>query len=403
MEEVLHGIRVLDFSRYKAGPTCGQILGDMGADVIRVERIGGGEDRQLEPLSPGKIGAPGGQSYYLMFTSRNKKSITLNPTKPKGQELLKELVEQSDVVIENFGPQVSKRLGLDYESLKSIKPGIIVVAVSAYGQDGPYANRIGFDSIAQAMSGLMSVTGLPEGPPLKLGVSFIDTTTGIYGALGTLLALYHRTKSGEGQLVDVSLLDTAVSFTENFVAEYEVAGQIHPRVGNSHTYVGPYNACKAKDGYFFLQVTGNAIWGRFLKLLGREDLTDDPRFQTDHDRARPENRQFFYDWLNEWAAEKTVDEVVDQCTEAGVPCARVNNMAEVAADPHIRAREMLVEVEHPGVGKVPLLGIPFKLSKTPGKIKTIHPLLGQHNKEIYCDLLGHTDEELTQLKEEGIV
>ncbi|MBA7656116.1 Succinyl-CoA--L-malate CoA-transferase beta subunit [subsurface metagenome] len=403
MEEILHGIRVLDFSRYRAGPTCSQILGDMGADVIRVERPGGEEDRRLEPLSPGRVGAPGGQSYYLMFTSRNKKAITLNLTKSKGKEILKELVKQSDVVIENFGPQVNKRLGLDYESLKKIKPDIIVTSVSAYGQYGPYASRLGFDGIAQAMSGLMSITGFPQGPPVKSGVSWIDTSTGVYGTLGILFALYHREKTGEGQLVDVCLLDTAVSFMESFIAEYEVANETHPQVGNSHTYVGPCDAYKAKDGYFFLHIAGNAIWSRFLKMMGRDELASAPRFQTDHDRARPENRQFFHDWLNEWAAEKTVDEVVSQCAEAGVPCGRVNTMAEVAADPHIRAREMLVEVEHPGVGKVPLVGIPIKFSRTPGRIKTIHPLLGQHNNEIYCGLLGYTDQELIQFKEEGVI
>ncbi len=397
MEEVLYGIRVLDFSRYRAGPTCAQILADMGAEVIRVERPGGEDDRRLGPF------APGGQGFYLMITCRNKKAITLNLRKEKGREILKELVKQSDVVIENFGPDVNKRLGLDYESLKKIKPDIIVVAVSTYGQYGPYASRLGFDGMAQAMSGLMWVTGFPQGLPVKPGVSFIDTATGVYGALGTLFALYHRQKTGEGQLVDVCLLDSAVSFMESIIAEYEVANEIRPQVGNAHTFVAPYDAYKAKDGYFFLGVVSNLIWGRFLKVMGREELASDPRFQTDWDRAQPENRWFFSDWLNKWAAEKTVDEVVNQFTEAGVPCGRVNTIPEVAADPHIRAREMLVEVEHPGVGKVPLLGIPIKLSKTAGRIKTTHPTLGEHNEEIYCGLLGYTYQEFIQVKEEGVI
>jgi len=219
MGELLHGIRVIDFSRYRAGPTCSQMLGDMGAEVIRVERPGGEDDRQLSPF------AAGGQSSYLMFTARNKKDITLNLQKQKGKELLKELVKRSDVVIENFGPDVNKRLGLDYESLKIIKPDIIVVAVSAFGQYGPYASRVGFDGLAQAVSGLMWVSGFPQGLPMKLGVNFIDTTTGIYGALGTLYALYHREKTGEGQSVDVSLLDSAVSFMEGIAAEYKVANE----------------------------------------------------------------------------------------------------------------------------------------------------------------------------------
>jgi len=397
MGELLQGIRVLDFSRYRAGPTCGQILGDMGAEVIRVERPGGEDDRQLSPF------AAGGQSSYLMFTSRNKKDITLNLRKQKGKELLKELVRRSDVIIENFGPQVNKRLGLDYESLRKIKPNIIVVSVSAFGQYGPYANRLGFDAIAQAMSGLMWVSGFPQGLPLKPGIAFVDTATGIYGALGTLYALYHREKTGEGQSVDVSLLDSVISFMESIAAEYEVATEIRPQVGNSHTYAGPYDTYKAKDGYFFLGVVGNTIWRRFLKMMGREELASDSRFQSDYDRGQPDSRQFFTDWLNGWAAGKTVDEVVNQFNEAGVPCARVNTIPEATADPHIRAREMLVEVEHPEVGKVPLTGIPIKLSKTPGRIKTTAPALGEHNEEIYCGLLGYTDQELCQLKEEGVL
>jgi len=249
----------------------------------------------------------------------------------------------------------------------------------------------------------MWVTGFPQGPPVKSGVSFIDTATGVYGALGTLLALYHRQKAGEGQLVDVCLLGTAVSFMESIMAEYEVANEIHPQVGNSHIYVGPFDAYKAKDAYFYVAVVGNAIWRRFLKMMGREELADDPRFRTDWDRARPENRQFFTDWLNEWAAEKTVDEVVNQFSEAGVPCARVNTIPEVVADPHIRAREMVVEVEQPEVGKVPVPGIPIKLSRTPGRIKTTYPALGEHNEEVYCHLLGHTQQELNHLEEEGVI
>lgn len=397
MEEILRGIRVLDCSRYRAGPTCGQILGDMGAEVIRVERPGGEDDRRLGPF------APGGQGFYLMITCRNKKGITLNLQKQKGTEILKELVKQSDVVIENFGPDVNKRLGLDYESLKKIRPDIIVVSVSAYGQYGPYASRLGFDGIAQAMSGLMWVTGFPQGPPVKSGVSFIDTATGVYGALGTLLALYHRQKTGEGQLVDVCLLDTAVSFMESIMAEYEVANEIRPQVGSSHIYAGPFDAYKAKDAYFFVGIVGNATWRRFVKMMGREELASDPRFRTDWDRARPENRQFFTDWLNKWAAEKTVDEVVNQFNEAGVPCGRVNTIPEVVADPHIRAREILVELEHPGVGKVPVPGIPIKLSRTPGRIKTTHPMLGEHNEEVYRHLLGYTQQELNHLEEEGVI
>lgn len=403
MDEALHGIRVLDCSRYRAGPTCGQILGDMGAEVIRIEKPDGEDDRKLEPFNPSGPFTTDGWSYYLMFTCRNKKGITLNLGKPAGKQIFRELVKQSNVVIENYGPDVNKRLGLDYESLKKIKPDIIAVAVSAYGQDGPYASRLGFDGIAQAMSGMMWVTGFPQGLPLKTGMSCIDTLTGIYGALGTLFALFHRERTGEGQLVDVCLLDSAVSLMENFIAEYTLSKQIHPQVGNAHTYTGPFDAYKAKDGYFFLTAMIESVWKRFLKAMGREELADDPGLQTVHGRATLENRQFFTDWLNDWAADKTVDEVVRFFNNAGVPCAPVNTIPQVAADPQIRARKMIIDVEHPGVGKVPLVGIPIKYSKTPGRVKTVHPKVGQHNEEIYCNLLGRSPEELAKLKEEGVI
>ncbi len=190
---------------------------------------------------------------------------------------------------------------------------------------------------------------------------------------------------------------------ESVPAEYEVANEIRPQVGNAHTYSGPYDAYKAKDGYFFLGVVGNTIWRRLIKMMGREELASDPRFKSDYDRARPESRQFFTDWFNGWAAEQAVDEVVQRFNEAGIPCARINTVPEATADPHIRAREMLVEVEHPEVGKVPLIGIPIKLSKTPGRIKNTAPMLGEHNEEIYCGWLGHTHQELAQLQEEGII
>jgi len=398
MSKVLEGTRVLDLSHYKAGPTCGQFLADMGAEVIRIEKPGGEEDRRLGPF------AANGQSIYLAFTCRNKKGITLNLQKDKGKDMLKKLVRQSDVVIENFGPVGNKKLGLDYESLKKIKSDIIVVAVSGYGQYGPYANRLGFDGIAQAIAGMMWVTGFPDkGEPVKAGVGFVDFATGVYGALGTLLALHHREKTGKGQLVDVSLLDSAVSFMEYIFGEYEVANYVHPQLGNAHPFIGPYDAYKAKDGYFFLGVISNPMWRRLLKFMGREELADDPRFKTDLERGRLESHRFFAEWINNWASEKTVKEVVEQLNEADIPCAPVNTIPEAASDPHIRAREMITELDHPGIGNIPLIGIPIKLSETPGEIKTPAPTVGQHNEELYSSLLGLDSEQLSQLEREGVI
>ncbi len=395
MEKVLHGIRVLDFSRYKSGPHAAMLLADMGADVIRVERPGGEDDRSLGPYTSD------GQRMYLFFTGRNKRGITLHLEKERGREILKELVIRSDVVIENFGPGVNKKLGLDYESLKQIKPDIIAVAVSAYGQYGPYAYRSGFDCVAQAMSGIMWLTGFPGGPPTKAGVNIADFSAGIYAALGAVLALYNRDKTGKGQLVDVSLLDAAVSFMESVFAEYEVLKEVRPQLGNANIFCSPYDAYKAKDGYVYVGVASHSVWIKFLEVMGREELADDPRFRTHRDRSK--NRQFFTDWLSNWVASKTADEVVSRFNEVGVPCARVNTIPEVVADSHIRAREMIVEFDHPGVGKVPIVGIPIKLSETPGEIKASAPAIGEHNEEVYCDLLGLSLQELRRFKQEGVI
>jgi len=398
VDKVLEGIRVIDLSQFKAGPTCAQILADMGADVIRVERPEGNFDRDLPPYTSD------GQSFYLSFTCRNKKGITLNLKKQKGKEILQKLVRKSDVVIESFGSVVNKQLGIDYQSLKQIKDDIIVVAISAFGQDGPYSKRPGFDSIAQAMSGLMWVTGFPEeNKPVKLGVSFIDIAAGVYGALGTLLALRYRDKTGKGQLVDMSLLDTAVSFTESIWGEFKVAKQIRPKVGNANVLAVPYDAFKAKDGWVTIGVGTSRQWKSLCNVIGRPRLFDDPRFQTMKDRCKLENIQFFSELLGGWIAGKKVNEVVEQLNNKGIPCGPVNTVPQAFSDPQIRARKMIVELDRPGIGKIPLVGIPIKLSETPGEIRTLDPAIGEHNEEIYNDLLGLIPEQIVHLKEEGVI
>jgi len=398
MDKVLEGIRVLDFSQFKAGPTCAQILADMGAEVIRVERPEGNSDRDLPPYTSD------GQSFYLSFTCRNKKGITLNLGEQKGKEIFQKLVKQSDVVIESFGPVANKKLGINYQSLKHIKNDIIAVSISAFGQDGPYANRLGFDSIAQAMSGLMWVTGFPEeNKPVRLGVSFTDIAAGVYGALGTLCALRYRDKTGKGQLVDISLLDSAVSFTESIWGEFKIAKQIRPKVGNANILAAPYDTFKTKDGWVAVGTGTSRQWKSLCKVTGREDLTEDPKFRTIKDRCQLESIRFFSEWLGGWIAEKTVNEVVERLNDAGIPCGPVNTIPEAFSDPQIRARKMIVEFDRPGIGKIPVVGIPVKLSETPGEIKTLDPAIGEHNEEIYCNLLGLTPEQILQLKEEGVI
>lgn len=396
--KALGGIRVLDIAQFKAGPTSAQILADMGAEVIRVERPGGNLDRELAPF------APNGRSLYLSNTCRNKKGITLELGTEKGEEIFRELVMKSDIVIENFGPVENRKKKVDYNALKQIKKDIIVVSVSAFGQDGPYAKRLGFDAIAQAMSGLMWVTGFPEeDKPVRLGVSFIDTAAGVYGALGALLALRYRDNTGKGQLVDISLLDTAVSFTESVWSEFKIAKQIRPKVGNANVLTAPYDAYNAKDGWVFIGTATDRQWKSLCKVAGRPELASDHRFLTIRDRCKPESVKFLTEWLSGWIAEKTVDEVVEQLNGAGIPCGPVNTVPQAFSDPQIRARNMIFELDCPGTGKIPLVGIPVKLSETPGEIKTLEPAIGEHNEEVYADLLGLMPDRVAKLREEGVI
>lgn len=394
MEKVLQGIRVFDFATYKAGPWCGALLADMGAEVIRVEKPSGANDRFLSPIGPH------GEPMYLIFTTRNKKSITLNLRSERGQQILKELVKRADVVIENFGVRLKESLGFGYHSLKEINPAIISVSVSAFGQTGPYAQRLGVDHLAQAISGMMSVTGFP-GEPVRTGTGVVDFAAGIYAALGTLLALYHRQRTSEGQEVDISLLDVAVSFMESTFAEYKVTGAVRPQLGNRSFFAYPCDIYKAKDGRIFIMILGERIWQRFLNVIGKEEIADNPMFQGDHRRVK--NYRFLESLIQEWVEGKTIAEIDSALTAAGIPCSRVNTIPEAFADPQINAREMIVELEHPGLGEVPVTGVPIKLSQTPGKIEKRAPMLGEHNEEIYCALLGYSKEEFHKLKEEGVI
>ncbi|MFC2058464.1 CaiB/BaiF CoA transferase family protein [Chloroflexota bacterium] len=395
MEKLLTGIRMLDFSRYKAGPYCGMLLADMGAEVIRVERPEGEDDRFLGPL------APNGESMYLMFTCRNKKCITLNLQSEQGMKVLKDLVKKTDVVLESLGLKVRKKFGLDYESLKAVNPEIIAVSISGFGNNGPYAHRLSFDPVAQAIAGIMNINGYPDIPPLKTGVNMVDFNAGVYAALGTMYALYHRQKTGQGQEVDIALLDVAATFLESMVAEYKVLGQVRQRLGNRAMYIYPCDSFKTKDDYVYIAIGGNALWNRFLKTLDRKDLIDHPDFNSDAKRVA--GQEVIAPIINQWLADKTAAQVVDQLIAAGIPCGKVNTIPEAADDPQIKAREMLVDIDHPGIGPVPLTGVPVKMSLTPGQIETPAPNLGEHNEEIYRGLLGYSNEKLSSLADKKVI
>jgi len=395
MGGVLEDIRVLDMSRFISGPYCAQLLADMGAEVIRIEKIGGGDDRFLGPFTANN------ESMGAMIYNRNKKGITLNIRSEQGRELLKSLVKISDVVIENFTAGYLESLGIGYEDLRKINPGIIFASISAYGGYGPYSTKGAFDQIIQGMSGLMYVTGRPGDPPIKAGISLSDYGAALYTALGVVFALRHRDKTGEGQMIDVSLFDTAISFLETIIPEYKVNHHVRPQIGNRRPFSAPTDTYKCKDGYVSISISTEALWKRYTKLIGREDLTNDPRFTGNANRTI--NQHYLNNLAAAWAADKTVEEALCLLDEVHIPCGTVQTITEVVEDPQVRAREMVVDIDHPGSGSVPLPGIVIKMSKTPGGIETPAPKVGQHNEEIFGRLLGLSMEEISELKEKKVV
>jgi CoA:oxalate CoA-transferase len=396
LEKVLTGVRVLDFSRWFAGPYTATLLAAMGAEVIRVERPAGEEERNFGPY------APNGESMLTLVTLQNRRGITLDPLSDKGRGIVGQLVRKSDVVLHSYVSGSPEESLLSYDSLTQFNPAIIVAKVSGFGSTGPYAQRPCFDTIAQALSGAMSYTGFPETAPTRSGYAWVDFSTGSHTALGIMFALYHRQRTGKGQFIDVALLDVAVSCVAGLAvaAEYKVSGIIRARQGNA-SYYNFTNCLKAKDGWVMLGTSGTPIWRRFLRAIGREDLKEDPRFK--NDRHRYENRQAIQSVVEEWLKDKTVDEAIRILEQARVPCSRVNNIAEMVNDPQVAARDMLIDMEYPDIGKVPLPGVVIKMSGTPGAIERPAPRAGEHNEEVYSSLLGFTPEQLQQLKAEGVI
>ncbi len=398
MKGVLKDIRILDFGRFVACPYCGMLLADMGAEVIRVERTGGEEDRTIGLISPE------GENMSFPAYGRNKKGITLNLlNNTEAREVLADLVKQVDVVIHNFTPKAAKMMGLSYNILKQIKPDIILTAISCFGSEGPYSDRTGFDFIAQAMSGAMKTGGFPDKPPVRSFINPIDHGTGLAGALGTLLALRHRDQTGEGQKVDLSLLQTALSFVAPAIAEADVMGIPRPIIGNRAPYMSPSDLYKCKDGYVFIATIMNTLWRRLVKVIGHEELLDDPDLT--NDLSRYEERARIDPLVEEWAARHTKQEIVELLEEARIPCGPVLHLEEVSDDPHVQATRMLeyTDLEIPGFENVPSGGILTRLSKTPGAVIRRAPRVGEHNQEIYKGWLKYDNAQMDQLEKEKAI
>ena len=391
---LLSNIRVIDFGRYIAGPYCGMMLADFGADVIRIDRRGGSEDRYLGPV------AASGEGGMFLSINRNKRSLTLSPAQPGGRELIRRLVESADVVIANLPLAVMKKMGIDYDSLKAIKPDIILTMISTFGPDGPYAERVGFDAVAQAMSGAMRLTGFAESPVRAL-VPFEDYGTALHAAFGTMAALHHREKTGQGQLVDASLLATGVTFMAAFLAERRVTGIRRERQGNAAYWAAPSDVYKTKDGWVVVACNGGPMFARWARAVGREDLIEHEHTQTDLDRA--DHRETIDAAMIPWCRRRTTQQVIDELERARVPVGPLYTLDETLRDPQVRARGLLEYAPYPGAPKdVPLAAPPVRLSTTPANIRSRAPQPGEHNEEILAEL-GYAAQEIERLRSDETV
>jgi crotonobetainyl-CoA:carnitine CoA-transferase CaiB-like acyl-CoA transferase len=388
----LKRFKVLDLSRVRAGPTCVRMLADFGADVIKVESPPG-----VDP-NEGMSGDRNG--YDMQNLHRNKRSITLNLKKPEGRELFMKLVKDADVVVENYRPDVKFRLGVDYESLKKVNPRIILASISGFGQDGPYRERPGFDQIAQGMSGLMSITGLPGQGPVRAGVAVADTTAGLYAALGIMIALLEREESGEGQWIQSSLLQAQIAVNDFQSARYLMTGEVPPQAGNDHPTSTPMGVFKSSDGYFNLGASGQGNWKRLCEAMKRPDLLEHPDYA--NEKLRYKNRPALNATLNETFGTQTTDFWIKNLNDASVPSGPIYNMKEVFADPQVQHLEAAASVKHPDLGEIKLVAQPVKLSRTPAAIKSTIGPAGQHNAEVF-GTLGLTQAQIEELKKNQII
>ena len=389
--EALLGIRVLDMSRVLAGPFCGMLLADMGADVIKLEMPERGDDsREFPPFKDGK------RLYYTNL-NRGKRSVTLNLKHPEAKRLFLELVKGCDVLIENFSPGTMDRLGLGYEGLKAVNPRLVYAAISGFGQTGPYRNRPGYDIIGQAIGGLLSITGWPDSPPTRSGTAIGDVLSSLFTAVGIMSALNIREKTGRGQLVDVSLVDSVYAALENIPQKYFTEGVIPQRIGNRYEFIYPYDAFRTCDGWVVIAVANDAIWARFLEALGLSWLGSNPRFKSN--KLRVENNAELRSVIEEWTQKRTMGEIIQMLNDKRIPSCPIYDVKDASEDPHISvARGMVVEVEQPGLGKIKLQGNPVKMSETDPRPRGPAPSLGEDNDAVFMGLLGLMQEEVRKLR-----
>ena len=403
----LNHMRVLDLSRVLAGPWAGQTLADLGAEVIKVERPAGGDDTRAwgPPFMLDAAGQPTTDAAYFLSANRGKKSVSIDFTRPEGRDLVCRLAEQSDILLENFKVGGLAKYGLDYETLKQINPRLIYCSITGFGQTGPYRQRAGYDFLIQGMGGLMSLTGeaddKPGGGPMKVGVAVVDIFTGMYASTAVLAAVAHRERTGEGQYIDLALLDVQVATLANQAMNYLVSGNEPQRMGNAHPNIVPYQALATADGHMVLTVGNDSQFSKFCALAGRPELAADARFASNADRV--ENRKVLLPILEQLLKQRSSADWINMLEGAGVPCGPINTLAEVFADPQVGAREMRIEMESQRGGKVALVGSPMKFSQSPVEYILAPPLLGEHNTEILGGMLGLSELELLNLAEQGVI
>lgn len=399
----LSSIRVLDLSRVLAGPWCSQNLADLGAQVIKVERPGQGDDTRGwgPPFLKDSQGQDTREAAYYLCANRGKQSITVDFTQADGQALLHELVKHCDVVLENFKVGGLRKYQLDYESLKAIKPDLVYCSITGFGQTGPYADRAGYDFMVQGLGGLMSITGAPDGEPQKVGVAVADLFTGMYATTAILSALFHRQQSGEGQHIDIALLDCQLAMLANVNMNHLIGGVTPPRQGNAHANIVPYQVFATADGHVIVAVGNDSQFARYAALCGHPEWAADERFATN--RARVQHRQVLVPLVAEVMRTRTRDEWIAMLDAETIPCGPINTIPQAFADPQIRHRGMRVDIPHPLAGSVPQVASPMRFSGTPIQYNVAPPLLGQHTHQVLAELLGKSDSELDSLRDRGVI
>jgi len=407
LPKALGHLRVLDLSRVLAGPWCSQNLADLGADVIKIERPGSGDDTRAwgPPYAKDSEGRDTGEAAYYLAANRGKRSVTVDIASSEGQQLLRELVLHCDVVLENFKVGHLKRYGLDYATLKAIKPDLVYCSVTGFGQDGPYAHRAGYDFLIQGMGGLMSVTGerddLPGGGPQKAGVALTDLMTGMYATIAVLAALTHRDRTGEGQHIDMALLDTQVAMLANVGSNYLNSGKPPKRWGNAHANIVPYQTFACSDGHIIVATGNDGQYQKFVEAGGRPALAHDARFATNP--LRVQNRDVLVPLLADMVKERPRDEWIALLEACGVPCGPINDVGEVFANAQVQARAMAIDLPHPEAGQVTLVRNPIRMSSTQATSAMAPPLLGQHTDAVLREVLGRSEEQIAALRDRGVL